>query len=219
MLVRPKVRPKSLPDYPFTYPFGKPEISTKGERLMGLLALSHTPSEHELYQAMLTETEANRCRAATFSLRHLMELSGLTSYGTVRRALRGLVTKLSIENQTQGEDGRSGKSSTFFVYYPEEIFDRRLSSGLAPFPKEAEGFEKSSSNSLGIKRIIQNQSLSRREAQVALLCMRGLTNADIGRRLRVSEQTVKFHLRHIFIKFGVRRRAELISKLLWQFGP
>jgi DNA-binding CsgD family transcriptional regulator len=61
--------------------------------------------------------------------------------------------------------------------------------------------------------------LSRREAQVALLCMRGLTNADIGRRLRVSEQTVKFHLRHVFIKFGVRRRAELISKLLWQYGP
>ena len=37
---------------------------------------------------------------------------------------------------------------------------------------------------------------------------------EIGLRLMVSEQTVKFHLRHIFIKFGVRRRAELISRLL-----
>jgi DNA-binding CsgD family transcriptional regulator len=42
----------------------------------------------------------------------------------------------------------------------------------------------------------------------------GLTNAEIGLRLLVSEQTVKFHLRHIFIKFGVKRRAELISRLL-----
>jgi DNA-binding CsgD family transcriptional regulator len=218
MLMPPKARPKSPPGYPHSYPFGKPETSTEDERLMGLLALSHTPSEHELYQAMLIETAANQCRAATFSLRRLMELTGLTSYGTVRRALQGLVTKLSIENQTDHEDGRSGKSSTFFVYYPGEIFDRRLSSGLAPFPKEAEGFDRSSANSLPISRIIENQSLSRREAQVALLCMRGLTNAEIGKRLRVSEQTVKFHLRHIFIKFGVRRRAELISKLLLQYA-
>jgi DNA-binding CsgD family transcriptional regulator len=186
---------------------------------MVLLELSHTRSEHELYEAMLSETEANKCRAATFSLRRLMELTGLTSYGTVRRALRGLVLKLSIENQTDGVGQRPGKSSTFFVFYPQEIFDRRLSSGLAPFPKEAEGFENGSSNSLAIKRIIQNQSLSRREAQVLLLCMRGLTNAEIGLRLRVAEQTVKFHLRHIFIKFGVRRRTELISKLLMQYGP
>lgn len=186
--------------------------------MMGLLALSHTPSEHELYQAMLLETAANQCRAATFSLRRLMELTGLASYGTVRRALQGLMMKLSIENQTETGERKPGKSSTFFVFYPEEIFDRRLNSGLTPFPKEAEGFD-NFENSLTLTRIIQNQSLSRREAQVLLLCMRGLTNAAIGQRLRVSEQTVKFHLRHIFIKFGVRRRTELISKLLMQYGP
>jgi len=218
MLVRPKSRSKSLTEYPFNYPFGEPEISTKGERLMGLLALSHTPTEHELYRAMLWETEVNQCRAATFSLRRLMELTGLTSYGTVRRALRGLVLKLSVENQTDSVERRPGKSCTFFVFYPEEIFDRRLSSGLTPFPKEAEGFD-NFENSLALTRIIENQRLSRREAQVLLLCVRGLTNATIGQRLRVSEQTVKFHLRHIFIKFGVRRRTELISKLLMQFGP
>jgi len=41
-----------------------------------------------------------------------------------------------------------------------------------------------------------------------------MTNAQIGDRLCISEQTVKFHLRHIFIKYGVKRRAELISRLL-----
>jgi DNA-binding CsgD family transcriptional regulator len=30
----------------------------------------------------------------------------------------------------------------------------------------------------------------------------------------VSEQTVKFHLRNIFAKIGVKRRAELVSRLL-----
>jgi DNA-binding CsgD family transcriptional regulator len=56
--------------------------------------------------------------------------------------------------------------------------------------------------------------LSRREAQVALCCVEGLTNAEIGTRLSVTEQTVKFHLRNIFVKFKVKRRAELISRLL-----
>ena len=65
-----------------------------------------------------------------------------------------------------------------------------------------------------IQRVVENKNLSRREAQVALCCVEGLTNAEIGLRLLVSEQTVKFHLRHIFIKFGVKRRAELISRLL-----
>jgi DNA-binding CsgD family transcriptional regulator len=49
---------------------------------------------------------------------------------------------------------------------------------------------------------------------VALCCVEGMTNAEIGARLRVSEQTVKFHLRNIFSKLGVRRRAELVSRLL-----
>ena len=59
-----------------------------------------------------------------------------------------------------------------------------------------------------------NSNLSRREAQVALACAEGMTNSEIGRRLSIGEQTVKFHLRNIFAKFGVRRRTELISRLL-----
>jgi DNA-binding CsgD family transcriptional regulator len=220
MFTRSKTSTKIASGYPPSYTLGKLQTSPKGERLMGLLALSHTPTEHELYQAMLSEAQAVRCRTASFSLRRLMELTGLTSYSTVRRALRGLLMKLSIEDHSADlPNGEKNKGTPFFVFYPEEIFERRLGSGLDPFPKEAEGFEKGSSNAYAIKRIIQHPNLSRREAQVALLCMRGLTNAEIGLRLCVAEQTVKFHLRHIFIKFGVRRRAELISRLLMRYGP
>jgi DNA-binding CsgD family transcriptional regulator len=65
-----------------------------------------------------------------------------------------------------------------------------------------------------LQRVVEDKNLSRREAQVALCCAEGLTNAEIGARLLVTEQTVKFHLRNIFVKFGVKRRAELISRLL-----
>ncbi|OLE51090.1 MAG: hypothetical protein AUG51_24820 [Acidobacteria bacterium 13_1_20CM_3_53_8] len=67
-----------------------------------------------------------------------------------------------------------------------------------------------------MERVVGLNNLSRREAQVALCCAEGLTNAEIGDKLHVTEQTVKFHLRHIFVKFGVKRRAELVSRLLCQ---
>jgi DNA-binding CsgD family transcriptional regulator len=182
--------------------------------MMALLALTHTRAEHGIYEAMLAETRARESRSVVFSIRRLMELTGLTSYSTVRRTLRGLHGKLSIEF---GEDGAARRNgSTFLIYGPEEIFRRRLEAGRDPYPKEVEGFERSGAFSSALKRVVSKNNLSRREAQVALLCTRGYTNAEIGRRLGVTEQTVKFHMRHTLIKFGVRRRAELISHLLTQ---
>ena len=189
-------------------------MPSEGEQLMALLALSHTPTEHEIYEAMLAETKDGRRRAGVFSLRRLMELTGLASYSAVRRSLAGLLRKLSIE---RSEEGKGTVSATFQIFLPEEIFRRRVSSGIAPYPKEAQGFERSSSYRQAIRRVTEKSDLTRREAQVALLCARGLTNAQIGERLDVTEQTIKFHLRHVYIKFGVRRRAELISHLLLQF--
>ncbi len=187
---------------------------------MALLALTHTRAEHGLYEAMLAETRSKETRAAAFSIRRLMELTGLTSYSTVRRTLRGLLRKLSIEpgeaSAGAATPNRNG-GSTFLVYWPEEIFSRRLAAGRDPYPEEVGGFERRAAFTSALKRVVGKSDLSRREAQVALLCTRGLTNAEIGRRLGVTEQTVKFHMRHALIKFGVRRRAELISHLLTQF--
>jgi DNA-binding CsgD family transcriptional regulator len=206
--------------HPSTYPLGESYTLTKDEQLMALLALSHTPIEHQLYEAMLAETQASRCRTGAFSVRRLMELTGLSSYSTIRRSRQGLLLKLSIESRVNGGSevvvGGAPTARIYFIYSPEEIFERRRASGLAPYPKEAQGYQESTAYSLAIERVIRHHNLSRREAQVTLLCTRGLTNAEIGEKLCVTEQTVKFHLRHIYIKFNVRRRAELISHLLMQ---
>ena len=180
---------------------------------MALLALTHTRAELGLYEAMLAETRSKESRAASFSIRRLMELTGLTSYSTVRRTLRGLLRKLSIESGEDASTPKQNGGATFRVYGPEEIFSRRLD----PYPGEVGGFERRAAFTSALKRVVGKSDLSRREAQVALLCTHGLTNAEIGRRLGVTEQTVKFHMRHALIKFGVRRRAELISHLLTQF--
>ena len=196
-----------------TYPSGGARVTPKDEEAMALLALTHTRAEHGLYEAMLAETRANQTLAAPFSIRRLMQLTGLPSYGTVRRTLRGLVNKLSIECGEDG-DGAARGGATFRVYWPEEIFRRRRAAGRDPYPDEVGGFGRHVAFASALKHVVGKHGLSRREAQVALLCTRGLTNAEIGRRLGVTEPTVKFHMRHALAKFGVRRRAELISHLL-----
>jgi DNA-binding NarL/FixJ family response regulator len=47
-----------------------------------------------------------------------------------------------------------------------------------------------------------------RELEILALVSEGLTNAQIARRLRVSDNTVKFHLQNVYLKLGVRNRTE-----------
>ncbi len=198
-------------------PFGEPGEHAKDGAAMALLALSHTPVEHHIYQAMLAETSAAKTRVGAFSTRRLMMLTGLQGYSTIRRGISGLLSKLSIERYKVAGDGASQQLGTiYFIFNPEEVFARRRAVGLAPYPKEVEAYEGSRAFGLAIERVVGLNNLSRREAQVALCCAEGLTNAEIGDKLHVTEQTVKFHLRHIFVKFGVKRRAELVSRLLSQ---
>ncbi len=68
---------------------------------------------------------------------------------------------------------------------------------------------------LGIEReaFRRRYGLSLREAQVAELVLRGLSNQDIARSLDVAAATVKKHVSRIFDKVGVDSRAQLIGRL------
>lgn len=57
----------------------------------------------------------------------------------------------------------------------------------------------------------QPVSLSRRELDVLALVGKGLTNADIGRRLYISEATVKTHLLRVFAKLDVSDRTAAVT--------
>ena len=190
---------------------------------MALVALSHTPVERRLYAAMYAATLAamNRpgdqsdTRPEVFTVRALMELTGIVSLSTIRRGLEGLVAKFSVEREVKSNgNGARDHTAAYRVFRPEEVIARREQRGMKSYAKGIESSAGNRSFERVIQRVVDNKNLSRREAQVALCCVEGLTNAEIGSRLLVTEQTVKFHLRHIFIKFGVKRRAELISRLL-----
>jgi DNA-binding NarL/FixJ family response regulator len=61
--------------------------------------------------------------------------------------------------------------------------------------------------------IVQAYGLTRRESDVAMLVLRGLSTAQISARLHISENTVQDHLKAIFDKVGVRSRGDLTAQL------
>jgi DNA-binding NarL/FixJ family response regulator len=56
--------------------------------------------------------------------------------------------------------------------------------------------------------------LSERESEVFVLLASGKRNADIGRALYISVDTVKTHLRHGFRKLNVRTRSEAVALIM-----
>lgn len=56
-------------------------------------------------------------------------------------------------------------------------------------------------------------SLSRRERQVGMLVVEGLTAKEIARRLEISPRTVHVHKNRLMTRFGVRNSLELVRKL------
>jgi RNA polymerase sigma factor (sigma-70 family) len=58
--------------------------------------------------------------------------------------------------------------------------------------------------------------LTERERQIMLLVAEGLSNKEIGRRLNITDGTIKVHLHHIFQKLDVNNRTVLAALAISQ---
>ncbi|MDP3894832.1 response regulator transcription factor [Nocardioides sp.] len=56
----------------------------------------------------------------------------------------------------------------------------------------------------------QELGLTAREAEILALITQGLTNRDIAERAYIGDNTVKTHIRNVYRKIGVTRRAEAV---------
>src|SRR6266700_7212444 len=115
-----------------TYPLGEPGALASDERAMAFVAFSHTPLEHRIYLAILSETSTRDDRTGLFNARQLMALTNIRSSSSVRRGLEGLIAKHSIERQSNDRNG--GLARHYRVRTPEEILARRSAMDVAAHP-------------------------------------------------------------------------------------
>jgi len=80
---------------------------------------------------------------------------------------------------------------------------RQVASGQMVFPQGARRW---------LARDTEVEPLSVRETAVLELLAEGRSNADIAKALRMSENTVKFHLRNLYSKLGVANRTEAAAR-------
>ena len=92
--------------------------------------------------------------------------------------------------------------------------DRLRADGRRLSPEEAVGLvlanEPDDASRLGPRRG-SSSALTRREAEVAALVARGLTNRDIAAQLFLSVRTVEVHVDHVLTKLGFRTRTQLAA--------
>ncbi len=62
-------------------------------------------------------------------------------------------------------------------------------------------------------QFFQTYNITDREKDIISLIIRGSNNQEIGRRLFISEKTVKSHIYNIYQKVGIQNRIELLNKM------
>jgi len=80
--------------------------------------------------------------------------------------------------------------------------------------EEEQSAEEKSAAQIDPDHLRKELHLSRREIEVVELVFLGLKNAEIAKKLFVSEVTVKKHLQNIYEKVGVNNRTTLINRIL-----
>src|SRR6516225_3581780 len=98
---------------------------------------------------------------------------------------------------------------------PEELLKAisEVRSGGAPMTSEiarmlVEAFQKKPAT------VVSNDSLTQRESEILVLLSEGLSNKEIADRVKISYDTVRAHLRHIYEKLHVRGCTEAVRKYL-----
>jgi len=86
---------------------------------------------------------------------------------------------------------------------------RRVGEGRLWF--EPDVLERYIAYTRGVERLKQGNLLTRRERHILELLQRRLANKEIATILRISENTVKFHLSNIYSKLGLHDRHSVLE--------
>lgn len=119
---------------PVTTPVETPVISNKREnKALEPLDATHTSSETRIYSVMYRETISKGTNSQYFGTKRLMALTGIRGDHTVRRAIDGLIIKMSIEIIDTNYGNPIGPR--YRVFSPKEIIERRRKLGIEIDPQ------------------------------------------------------------------------------------
>jgi len=85
--------------------------------------------------------------------------------------------------------------------------------GMEAFAERARSELQATGEHVRAHTVEARDDLTAQERQIAELARDGLSNPEIGARLFLSPRTVEWHLRHVFVKLGIKSRRELASAL------
>jgi PAS domain S-box-containing protein len=186
---------------PFTWAFAishfkalKPTLSIVSEEIGEAVALAVLVLDH---RGLVVSANRAACELSGFSEE---ESAGRDYRGIFPRAeqVEGLLDPARIR-YIECELGPEGKG------VPVSL----SASPVLDAWKDCVGYVLIGQTIVGLDGLEERLSISKREKEVCLLLVRGLSNQEIGERLFISSGTVKNHVYNIYEKTGVKNRVEL----------
>ena len=162
-----------------------------GERAVALFR-EHRPDVvlMDLRMPVMDGVEAIRTITAEFPAARILALTTYEGDADIRRALeagaRGYLLKDMLLTEVI--------SAVRAVRRGERVIPAAVATRLAEFPERSE--------------------LSERELEVLQLVARGLSNKEVARAIGRTDETVKIHLKNIFVKLDVADRTEAVTVAL-----
>jgi len=92
-------------------------------------------------------------------------------------------------------------------------FKMLIAMGIEAFAGRAERELLATGERVRKRSVETREELTVQESQVARLARAGLSNAEIGERMFISQHTVAYHLRKVFKKLDITSRSQLVRAL------
>lgn len=99
---------------------------------------------------------------------------------------------------------------TLAVIVVQRNIDNLVKKNIADKTKHDDADQRNTANEK-LKALFSEKGLTEREAQVAALLLQGRSQPVIAEQLFVATSTINTHVKHIYQKFGVRSKQELID--------
>jgi DNA-binding NarL/FixJ family response regulator len=161
-------------------------------------------SETDRAEGLLSVIERTPCDLLLLDLQ--MERSSLADIEVLAARVPVIVVTASEQPDDALDAIRSGARAVVFKRFAvETLIDaiRTVVGGEMWLPPSLQG-----QLAAALQRAAQDP-LTPREREVVRHVALGLRNAEVGKKLFISEQTVKTHLNNVFQKLGLRDRVEL----------